>query len=125
MNKFAMNPPGGYRGRASARVQPLLQPGEVDVAVIGQATAQAMHGIRNMYSGAQALVLTNRRLFLVADPIESFDRGTFRLAAGRFRNTARVVIDATDGRHRDLWVQRSEFDQLRLMEASLDAAPTF
>ena len=102
-----------------------MEPGESTVAVIGQATVSAMHGLRNMYSGAQALVLTNRRLYIVANPIESFERGTFRLAAGRFRNTARLTIDAADGRHRDLWIQRAEFDQLRKMEASLGAPLTF
>jgi hypothetical protein len=125
VKKFAMNPPGGWRGRAVDRVRPLLQPDEKPVAVIGQATVSSMHGLRNMYSGAQAMVLTDRRLFIVANPIEWFDRGTFRLAAGRFRNTARLAIDASDGRHRDLWIQRAEFDQLRLMEASLGAPLTF
>ena len=125
MGKYALSPPGGFRGRAFERVRPLLQPGETTVAVIGQATVSAMHGFRNMYSGAQALVLTDRRLYIVANPIETLERGTFRLAAGRFRNTARLAIDTTDGRHFDLWIQRAEFDQLRLMEASLGAPLTF
>jgi hypothetical protein len=120
-----MNPPGGWRSRAVERIRPLMQPGEAPVAVIGQATVSAMHGFRNMYSGAQALVLTDRRLYIVANPIESLERGTFRLAAGRFRNTARLAVDTTDGRHFDLWIQRAEFDQLRLMEASLGAPLTF
>lgn len=118
-----MNP--GFRGRAFERVRPQLLPGEVSIAVVGQATVANMPGLRNLYSGAQAMVLTNRRLFIVANPIEEFARGTFRLAAGRFRNTAHVTIDAADGRRRDLWVQRAEFDQLRLMETSLGVPPTF
>jgi hypothetical protein len=125
VGKLSMNPPGGWRNRAVDRARPLMQPGEAPVAVIGQATASAMHGLRNMYSGAQALVLTDRRLYIVANPIEALDRGTFRLAAGRFRNTAHLSIDTTDGRHFDVWIQRSEFDQLRLMEASLGAPLTF